>query len=29
LRSWAEAGWIRLERGCIVVFRPDALARGV
>jgi CRP/FNR family transcriptional regulator, cyclic AMP receptor protein len=29
LRSWAEAGWIRLERGCIVVLRPDALARGV
>jgi CRP/FNR family cyclic AMP-dependent transcriptional regulator len=29
LRSWAQAGWIRLERGCIVVLRPDALARGV
>jgi len=28
LRSWAQAGWIRLERGCIVVLRPDALARG-
>ena len=29
LRSWAQAGWIRLERGCIVVLRPDALSRGV
>ena len=29
LRSWAQAGWIRLERGSIVVLRPDALARGV
>jgi CRP/FNR family cyclic AMP-dependent transcriptional regulator len=26
LRSWARAGWIRLERGRIVVLRPSALA---
>ena len=26
LRSWAQAGWIRLERGSIVVLEPDALA---
>jgi CRP/FNR family transcriptional regulator, cyclic AMP receptor protein len=26
LRSWAQAGWIRLERGSIVVIKRDALA---
>jgi CRP/FNR family transcriptional regulator, cyclic AMP receptor protein len=28
LRSWAQAGRIRLERGCIVVLGPDAFTRG-
>lgn len=27
LRSWARAKWIRLERGVIVVLRPEALTR--
>jgi CRP/FNR family transcriptional regulator, cyclic AMP receptor protein len=27
LRSWAQAGWIRIERGSIVVLMPDALAK--
>jgi CRP/FNR family transcriptional regulator, cyclic AMP receptor protein len=26
LRFWAQTGWIRLERGSIVVIKPDALA---
>jgi CRP/FNR family transcriptional regulator, cyclic AMP receptor protein len=27
LRSWALTGWIRIERGCIVVLTPEALAK--
>ena len=25
LRSWAQAKWVRLERGGVVVLRPEAL----